>query len=192
MSTVLEWAFLLLTLIRHPVCTVVTTGASLVNQTVKNLPAMWETWLQSLSQKDPLKKGMVTYPLQYSCLENSIDRGAWWAIVHGVAELDTTERLTLFIPLSSFTSAPHQTLRVQSSHCLGRSHIITKGKRSSACPQEAGRALQLVPALPHRLSLILLGSTERACINRALVSTGDEASQCNISFRFISSRMIWL
>ena len=24
------------------------------------------------------------YPLQYSCLENSMDRGAWWAIVHGV------------------------------------------------------------------------------------------------------------
>ena len=25
-------------------------------------------------------------PLQYSCLENSMDRGAWWAMVHGVAE----------------------------------------------------------------------------------------------------------
>ena len=25
-------------------------------------------------------------PLQYSCLENSMDRGAWWAIAHGVAE----------------------------------------------------------------------------------------------------------
>ena len=29
-------------------------------------------------------------PLQYSCLENPKDRGAWRAIVHGVAELDTT------------------------------------------------------------------------------------------------------
>ena len=28
--------------------------------------------------------------LQYSCLENSIDIGAWWSTVHGIAELDTT------------------------------------------------------------------------------------------------------
>ena len=29
--------------------------------------------------------------LQYSCLENSTDRGAWWATVHGVSELDMIE-----------------------------------------------------------------------------------------------------
>ena len=33
-------------------------------------------------------------PFQYSCLENPLDRGAWWAIVHGVTEeLDRTQRL---------------------------------------------------------------------------------------------------
>ena len=30
-------------------------------------------------------------PLQYSCLENPMDRGAWWAIIHRVAELDVTK-----------------------------------------------------------------------------------------------------
>ena len=32
-------------------------------------------------------------PLQYSCLENSMDRGAWWAIVPGIVESDATEQL---------------------------------------------------------------------------------------------------
>ena len=35
------------------------------------------------------------YPLQYSCLENSMDRGAWQTTVHGVAKSDTTEQLSL-------------------------------------------------------------------------------------------------
>ena len=34
---------------------------SLVAQTVKNLPAMWETWVQSRGWEDPLEKGMATH-----------------------------------------------------------------------------------------------------------------------------------
>ena len=36
-------------------------GASLVAQMVNNVPAMWETWVQSLGQDDPLEKGMATH-----------------------------------------------------------------------------------------------------------------------------------
>ena len=36
-------------------------GASLVAQTVKNLLAVWETWVQSLGQEDSLEKGMATH-----------------------------------------------------------------------------------------------------------------------------------
>ena len=51
-------------------------GASLIAQLVKNLPAMKETWVQFLGWEVPLEKEMVN-PLQYSCLENPLDRGAW-------------------------------------------------------------------------------------------------------------------
>ena len=54
---------------------------------VKNLPAMQETRVQSLEWEDPLEKGI--YPLQCSCLENSMDRRAWQSIVHGVAKSQT-------------------------------------------------------------------------------------------------------
>ena len=43
-------------------------------------------------------------PLQYSCLENSMDRGAWWATVHGVtkshAQLSDFQLFTLFLEIS--------------------------------------------------------------------------------------------
>ena len=60
--------------------------ASQVAQRVKNLPAMQEMWVQSLGQEDPLEDGN---PLQCSCLENPMGRGAWKATVHRVAKSRT-------------------------------------------------------------------------------------------------------
>ena len=61
-------------------------------QTAKNLPAMQETQIQSLGQEDPLEKEMGN-PLQYSCLRNSMDWGAWRAThsTWGSKELDASE-----------------------------------------------------------------------------------------------------
>ena len=44
---------------------------------------MQETQVQSLGQEDPLEKGTATHS---SILRNPMDRGAWWALVRGVAE----------------------------------------------------------------------------------------------------------
>ena len=60
--------------------------ASLVAQMVKNLPAVQEIWVRSLGHEDSPGEGSGNPP-QYSCLENPMDRGAWWATVHGVAKV---------------------------------------------------------------------------------------------------------
>ena len=52
-------------------------------QTVKNLSAVQETWVRVLGREDSLEKGN---PLQYSCLEDPMDRGACQAAVHGVTK----------------------------------------------------------------------------------------------------------
>ena len=49
-----------------------------------------ETLVQSLGQEDLLEGGRAN-PLQYSCLGNSVDRGAWQATVHSGAESNMTE-----------------------------------------------------------------------------------------------------
>ena len=50
-------------------------------------------WVQLLDQKDSPGEGDGN-PLQYSCLENPSDRGAWWATVHEVTESHTLSTQT--------------------------------------------------------------------------------------------------
>ena len=55
----------------------------LVAQRLKCLPAMLETRVRSLGQEDALEKEMATHSSILG-LENSMDRGAWWATVMGL------------------------------------------------------------------------------------------------------------
>ena len=55
---------------------------------IKNLPALQDTRFLPLGQEDPPEEGMDN-PLYYSCLENPMDRGAWPAAVHRVAQSRT-------------------------------------------------------------------------------------------------------
>ena len=64
---------------------------------VKHLPAMWETWVRSLGQEDPLDKEMATHS---STLAGKFH--GWRSLegytVHGVAESDVTEQLHSQVP----------------------------------------------------------------------------------------------
>ena len=62
--------------------------ASLLAQTVKNPPAMWETWVQTLGWKDALEEGMATHSRVLSW-RIPMDRGAWQVTVHGVTKSGT-------------------------------------------------------------------------------------------------------
>ena len=64
-------------------CTPLFSWASLVAQLVKNPPAMRETWVRSLSWKDPLGEVMATHS---SILVYRITDRAWWATIHGVVK----------------------------------------------------------------------------------------------------------
>ena len=52
---------------------------------VKNPPAMWETWVQSLGQEDPPEKEMATHS-RILAWRIPMDRGAWQASVHRITK----------------------------------------------------------------------------------------------------------
>ena len=81
---------------------------------VQTLPAMRETWVRSLSWKDPLEEGMATYS-NILAWRIAVDRGAWRAAVHGAAESDTTECLS---------TAQHSTTYI-SSLLMARKKFLT-------------------------------------------------------------------
>ena len=59
---------------------------SLMAQMVKNLPATWETRVQSLGWDDPLEKGMATHS-SILAWRIPMDKGAWCTTVHGLQRI---------------------------------------------------------------------------------------------------------
>ena len=83
LSSTIHWAFCVptLELTEHHSSAKAFPGGPVV----KNPPAMQDTQVWSLDREDPLEEEMAT-PLRYSHLGNPMDRGAWWATVHGVTK----------------------------------------------------------------------------------------------------------
>ena len=122
--------------------------ASLVAQMLKNLPAMQETWVQSVGLEEENGEGNGN-PLQYSCLGNPINRGPWQTKVHGAAkELDTTEQLThaftfpmlrespLIISLSNVLCSIKNFITSKAQIVSPSSYILWKSL-SSTCPNHS-------------------------------------------------------
>ena len=117
---------------------------------VRNIPAMRETWLQSLGQGRSLGEGNG-YPLQYSCLENYMDRGAWRVTVHGV-----TKSLTR---LSNFTFTlkhfPFHRNHTSNSEFLVFLKNLHNAFHSSCTSLHCHQQFSRVPLSPHTFSSLL-------------------------------------
>ena len=109
--------------------------ASLVAQLVKNLPAMWETWVRSLGWEDPRRR--ETLPTAVFWPGESMD-----CVVPGVAELDTTERLSL-----SFTSLVlarvSSAQRADSVPCPERARLGPSAVVSWALPENSVQKVEV-------------------------------------------------
>ena len=87
--------------------------------------------------------------LHYSCLENSMDRGAWWVTTHGVSQARILEQVA--ISFSRGSSRPREGSPVSCVSCIGRLilHHWTLGSPipSTAAATAAAKSLQSCPTL---------------------------------------------
>ena len=111
--------------------------SSLVAHLVKNLPAMWETWVRCLGWEDFPGEGN-SYPLQYSGLENSMDY-----IVHGVANSQTW-RSEIHFHFSTFSGWCNNQIDIRQIN-KRRIYLITylPGLHKGSDTQEQVRQLRL-------------------------------------------------
>ena len=124
----------------------VTSGKQLV---VLLLLAIIDNRILSLLQPFKLGEGNGN-PLQYSCLENPMDRGAWWATVHGVAKSRTRlsdliqTYMTDFLVVSLSGPVVKNHLSMQGIQVLSLARELRTHKENSGCPpKKEGREGQL-------------------------------------------------
>ena len=89
----------------------------LVTQKGKNLPAIWETWVQFLHWEDPLEEGITTYS-SILAWRIRMDRRAWWATIHGVTK--SQAQLT--------DQAEHRALYMQFPCFINEHTVILRGR----------------------------------------------------------------
>ena len=112
-------------------------GIFLMAQTVKHLPEMRETRVRSLGREDSPREGNGN-PLQYSCLEYSMDGGPWWATVHRVTKTQTRLRDFTFFLFGGKESA---------SQCRGYRFDPWTGKIPHASEQLSPNVITTEPGL---------------------------------------------
>ena len=149
---------------------------------VKNLPVMQETRVQSLGLEDLLEKEMA---LRYYCLENPIDRGAWWATVHGVT------KIRYDWSTNTFTFSWKGYCWLQSQHLASFSSFLTEPRFSPhPTPAPDGiminlrqsddgddlAGLQDCMCEPSSIDSIRLRETYRLCSGRGVPSTCEQWS----------------
>ena len=140
--------------------------AFLVAQMVKNPPVNAEdTGDSSLIPGLGKSPGGNDNPLQYSCLDNSMDRGAWPAIVHGVTKSQVRLRdqhfdyFTLFKVICSFNKHGRLTMSRHGAQCYGMVH----SKHHPDCLKSPRKAYlaQWVPCLEILKRLCVLNKSSK-------------------------------
>ena len=105
--------------------------ASRVAQMVKSLPAMQETWVRSQGWEDPLQMDSGSL-VQYSCLENPVDRGAWWATIHRVTK-SWTQLSDYHFDFHFFPKGQSTPALLAWSEGQGCGHLTLEDIRSAVC-----------------------------------------------------------
>ena len=119
------------------------------------------------------------HPLQYSGLKNPMDRGAWWATVHGVTELDT--KLKYLHEGSQEADGPESNIQEREHTCISCGRCCTFSRLSSyfISQQSFGNVIIIIPILQMREMEVQRGELSFSSEISVQVQRGHRASEEN-------------